>query len=487
MHSFWKNAGIMAFAEIFLKLKAFIMMPFITKYLGTLNYGIWSQVMVTAALLSPLVFFGTDTALAKFLPGQSQENQRRDFSGWFLFGLLSSLLIFSLVWLYCDYLAFAIFGSHETYSSFVILAGLNIVVTALSAGVRNWFRIQSNAKALVFFTISQNITQMFILIWILSTKQGIYELILLSVVFDLIFVLFYIAYFFYMRIFVWPSINHLWNYLKFGIVLLPGAYAIWGTNSLDRVFMAHYNSLVDIGIYSIAFTFGYTLIQTIVTPIWSLFFTKGSELYNHSKLEELNTLLNQSIKLILWLMIPSIFGLILIGDNLLRLLTTEEFSKGYMVIPLILAAYLFLMISSYFESILTLRNKPYFTTYFLIISFFINLILNIFLIPKYSYIGAALATMLAFGVQNALSYFYFKKEKILTLNTVCIRNIFCASIAMFIIMLGLKMLFCEFSNLLIILLVTILGGVLYLSITFLCGIYQPKYLMFFFKKESNCE
>ena len=158
-----------------------------------------------------------------------------------------------------------------------------------------------------------------------------------------------------------------------------------------------------------------------------------------------------------------------------------------MVIPLILAAYLFLMISSYFESILTLRNKPYFTTYFLIISFFINLILNIFLIPKYSYIGAALATMLAFGVQNALSYFYFKKEKILTLNTVCIRNIFCASIAMFIIMLGLKMLFCEFSNLLIILLVTILGGVLYLSITFLCGIYQPKYLMFFFKKESNCE
>ena len=106
IQKYWKNAGVMALAEIFLKLKALIIIPFITKYLGTMNYGIWSQVMVTAALLSPLVFLGTDTALAKFLPGQSQYEQRRDFSGWFLFGVLNSILIFTLVCMFSKQLAF---------------------------------------------------------------------------------------------------------------------------------------------------------------------------------------------------------------------------------------------------------------------------------------------------------------------------------------------------------------------------------------------
>jgi O-antigen/teichoic acid export membrane protein len=481
MFSFWKNASIMAFAEVFLKLKALIMMPFITRYFGTVNYGIWSQVMVIVSLVSPLVFCGMENSLARFLPGQSIEKQREDFTGWFLFGLSTSVVLFLLISVTSGLFSELFFGTRNEYSSFVVLAGMNIVTTSLLTGIRNWFRVQNAAWSLGAITIIQNLLQMVVLIWILIQGLGIYELVLWSLVLDAFLMGIYVLYLLKTKVFSKPSLKWLKPYFRFGIMLLPSGYAIWVLNSLDRVFLAQYHTLSDIGVYSICFTIGYTLIQVVVNPIWVLFPTKAAELYNVQKFNDLNILFNQSLKLICWLIFPAILGLLIIGDQLMKFLTTDAFAAGYTVVPIILSGYLFLMLSAYFESILSLKNKPYLSTVFTVLACLLNIILNFLLIPKYSYMGAAVATTLSFTAQLFLSAVFALKEDLVTLDRKPILKILASSLLMFLVTWAAKAYWFESNSVLSFFTLISLGIMTYAALTYVFKIYSITYFMKFLK------
>ena len=485
MFSFWKNASIMGFAEVFLKLKALIMMPFITRYFGTVNYGIWSQVMVIISLVSPLVFCGMDNSLIRFLPGQSLKQQRQDFTGWFLFGLAVSFVLFLVISVTSGVFSELFFGTKNEYSQFVVLAGLNIMTTSLLTGVRNWFRIQNAAWSLGAITIIQNLLQMLVLIWVLIQSLGIYELVLWSLVADVLLIAAYTLYFLNRNVFSKPSFAWLKSYFRFGIMLLPSGYAIWILNSLDRVFLAQYHTLSDIGIYSICFTIGYTLIQVIVNPIWILFPTKAAEFYNSHQFENLNKLFNQSLKIICWVIFPSILGFVIIGDQLLRLLSTEEFALGYLVVPIILSGYLFLMLSAYFETILALKNKPYMSTIFTVSACILNIFLNYLLIPKYSYTGAAVATSLSFAVQLSLSTGFALKEKLVVLETKPIIKILLSSMLMFVAASLVKLQWFQPNSVLSMFYLVGFSISTYAIATLYLKVYSIKYIRKFLKGETS--
>ena len=485
MNNFWKNAGIMAFAEIFLKLKGLFMMPFMTKYLGAMNYGIWSQVVVIVSLLSPLVFCGMENSLGRFLPGRPIEKQREEFTGWFVFGLVSSSCLFLFLYIVSNQCSQLFFGTLGNYVPFIMLAGLNVVTGSLLTGIRSWFRIQNNAWSLVIITILQNLLQMTILIGILVMHQGIYELVVWGLVSDFLLVIGYIIYMSKNKVFSKPSLKWIKPYFRFGVVFLPAGYAVWVLNSLDRVFLAQYHSLVDVGIYSIGFMIGYTLIQVVVNPIWNLFPIKSAELYNLNKFDEISILLNQSIKLICWIICPSIFGLIVIGRPLLEFLSTNQFSAGYLIIPIILSGYLFSMLSSYFETVLTLRNKPYLSSIFTILACILNVGFNFVLIPQFSYVGAAIATTLSFGLQLTLSLVYALREKLFIVDKKPIMKIVVASFMMGLIALFSKKYFFYQGNLWSFIALIALGLIAYLFLTKIFNIYKIRSVLKLYKKEIS--
>jgi O-antigen/teichoic acid export membrane protein len=241
--------------------------------------------------------------------------------------------------------------------------------------------------------------------------------------------------------------------------------------------------LADIGIYSICFTIGYTLIQIIVNPIWSLFPTKAAELYNLNKVKEINNLFNQSIKLICWLILPSILGFVIIGDQLLKILSTNEFASGYLVIPIILLGYLFLMLSAYFETILSLKNKPHFSTIFTVLACIVNLALNFILIPKFSYMGAAIATTLSFGTQLLMTSIYALREELVTLDKKSLVRITLSALGMFLVTCFAKIYLFNFDTLSSFLCLMVVGIFVHLFLTTALNIYNIKHILSFFKRD----
>lgn len=71
IRKYFKNAGLLAVTEGFLQLKGLLVIPFLTRHFGTLNYGVWSQVAVLINTVTPLIILGTDSAAMRLLPGIS--------------------------------------------------------------------------------------------------------------------------------------------------------------------------------------------------------------------------------------------------------------------------------------------------------------------------------------------------------------------------------------------------------------------------------
>lgn len=464
------------FVEFIIKLKGLVFIPLLSRYFGALNYGVWSQFNTLIATVSPLIILGTDSAVMRYLPGDSREEQKRYYSAWccFLLGVTALVAFFLVVYRRNVLLLF--FGNKEKYASFMLLAVISLYVTLMLNLLRNWYRIVNNAKSYGIFAIIQAACDIAILLVILFFKKGVYEFILYSLILQLIMILFIC--WLIMKAYGWekPDFNIIPKLLKYGLPLLPASYATWGLNSMDRLFLVKYSTISEIGIYGLAYGLGYMAIQMIINPIWSMYANTAAELYNQKKTEDLQKLFDRSINLILFLTLPAMAIIAVLSRHLVLVLATAEFLSGAQLIVIITSAYLFLMLASYYEISLGLVHKQYLATVSVFIACLINLACNMLLIPRYGIKGAAVATAVGFLSQLVFSFIFANKFMPLKNNFVFSAKILLVSILLGVVMHFLLHFFPN-TGILPLLLLACAGILIYIILLFLFKIVSKERIM----------
>lgn len=412
---FFRNAGVLISTEIALRIQAIIFMPLLTRYFGALNYGVWSQVGLIGGIFLPLIVMGTDSAILRFLPGRPVSDQKRLFSAWLIFLVATGIAACLLIVFFRREACLFLFGEAGEYEKFMPLVAANVFIGLLLSVFRNWFRLNNDAKTFSVTSIGQSLLGMIPAIAVLYFRERVYDLVLYGLACD-----FLVTLALALRttlVYGWarPDFSIIPSLLKFGIPILPAGYAMWGLNYMDRVFLVKYGTLAEIGVYSVAYSLGYAVIQVFVNPIWLMYPNSAAQLYNQHDLAGLQQLFENTIKAILVLVTPMIIGLFVLGKPLVRLLATEEFSAAGPLISIITSGYLFLMLAAYYEVALGLAHKQYLSTVSMTIAVLVNLGLNILLIPKYTILGAAVATAIAFLVQ--LGFSFVVSQRYITLKT----------------------------------------------------------------------
>ena len=67
---------IHAVSQIFAQIRGLILLPLIAIGLSLTDYGIWTQISATAALLFPFLMLGLDQAAIRYLPGMHDDKDR---------------------------------------------------------------------------------------------------------------------------------------------------------------------------------------------------------------------------------------------------------------------------------------------------------------------------------------------------------------------------------------------------------------------------
>jgi O-antigen/teichoic acid export membrane protein len=454
---FAQKIGILGIVNILTTLSGIILLPILTKNLSIVDYGIWVQVTVTLMLVPGVISFGLPNAMIRFLAAEkNNEVIKEGFYSIFFFVVFVSLLVSIFIFLFSNIIAYSIFGGYVYIAE--ILAVVTFMAT-LNALIINYFLTFQQIRRFSVFTFLQSYLMLILVSVFVIWGYGIYYAVIgLFISQIMIFVVMMLLIVREIG-FKFPKFISLREYLSYGIPSLPISLSNWTVSSSDRYIIALFMGMAYVGYYSPAYSIG-SLLFILIAPFSLLLMPVLTEKYDTGKLDEVKNFLRYSQRYYLLLVIPSFFGLAILAKPILLILTTAAIAaQGYIVVPIVALGILLSGIGDNYRQILLLKKKTPIIGYIWIFAAIINLILNILLVPVIGIVGAAITTLIGYGILFTLTFYYSRRYIRFNPDTIYIIKSVVASIIM-----GVVLIFLMPKNFIGLVITIIVGAVTYLTV-----------------------
>ncbi|WP_254561378.1 oligosaccharide flippase family protein [Dyadobacter diqingensis] len=395
-----------------------------TKFLSVEQYALSRLLFENSLLFSAFAHLGTPFIADKFFSlFRDDENQHRGILPFLLFLPFIGGLLFSILYLLFTPAIHAYYAKESPmllkYHFLVIpLTIFWIYITVLEAYCRNNARIAvpsfirevylKLANVILIFTFGMGWLSFDMMLYLVIASYGLGVLILISYIKTLGK--------WYWR---FPDRNILTGVtirqmLAYGGFTLLGGIGVNLMLFIDRTMLAGERGLVNAGIFIIASYIAGVIeiprkaIGQISIPLLSTSLTNGD--YDHVRTMNQKSALNQLIAgglffLLIWASIDDIFYLIPKGDT---------YGEGKYVVLFLALAKVFDIATGLNTEIILYSKFFRFATLFIVASAICGFLLNLWLIPLYGFLGAAIATALTtFGYSMARMLFVGRKFGVL--------------------------------------------------------------------------
>ncbi|WP_461205037.1 flippase [Clostridium sp. DL1XJH146] len=176
----------------------------------------------------------------------------------------------------------------------------------------------------------------------------------------------------------------------FGFNLAQSIYT-----SLDTVMLGFLATEEAVGIYSLAIKIT-KVVVTLVTSLSGVLIPRISYYIEKKEMLKFRKLVSISFNYVLFLALPCVVGLFILAPGVLKLVGGEEFIEGATAMRIILPIIVLIGFSDFLGvQILYPHGKDKKFLLSVIVGAISNFSLNLLLIPRYSYIGASIATLIA--------------------------------------------------------------------------------------------
>ena len=405
------NTTFILAGNVVVKILALFVSVYLARYLGVEYFGEYNFVITYMTFFIFLVNFGLDPILIRNL---SRPNSNADHltSNIFIIRVITSFfsIILSIALIYflgypdetivyvsvlsvillfqgISYLFESVF--HANLKMHYSAIGLIISKSFYSAGA--FLLIAMNRTLLDFFYL-------YIVAEAIRTAVSIY----------------------YSRNFIHIKLNidwNLWKSLFKECLPFIASYALFIIYyRIDILMLSKMEGIFDVGIYSSA----YRLVDPILfipTALASTLMPLMSKEYVNDILK-LKQLYSAGSKYILLLMLPLTIALFFFSEVIIHLLYTENYYPAIITFQILALSLVFNSLNSIQNSLLIASNRQKVNTMSIGFCCVLNVILNLILIPIYSYNGAAIATLISVISLFLLQMIFIKKDlSILSLNS----------------------------------------------------------------------
>jgi len=176
---------------------------------------------------------------------------------------------------------------------------------------------------------------------------------------------------------------------------------------IDTLILFFYKGAVDVGIYAVSYRvlettlFAGSFLSSSLKPLFSISIEKNKEKAERA--------LSQAIVFLLFMALVIAIICVTFPKEIILFLSNKEFLGGSNALIILGLASILIYVGGIFGEVLIARDmrKTLVKTSIFILLF--NIALNIFLIPRYSYIGAAYATLISEMVLITISYTITKR------------------------------------------------------------------------------
>lgn len=398
------GSGIKKFIGLFL-------LPFYTRALTPADYGVLDTIATSIFFASTFLNMGLDSASGfYFFKGKDEKEKGEILFTVFVLRLISAVpaLILSF---FSGQISMAMFGT-EQYTAVIFFSCMLIPISLIVSEQSHLYRYYRSPWKYNFVTIIQSLTSVAAgILLVVILKYGVLGAQIASVTSSSAVIIF--SFFNFARNKYTYHFNFGWakKMLKYGFPLIWAGIASWFYVSSDRYFLLHYQNLQEIGYYSIGTTFSQpvSLINMAVQMSFGILFYSEYHKETDPGKQKSRKLIRDVFSLFLFVTVIVASSLSIFGIEILNIITTPDYVLGALAIPLLTFSAIFDQAFQITAIGITLREKTWYFTIIIIITAVFNVGANFYFIPKYSFVGAGIATLLSYILYWALAYIISQK------------------------------------------------------------------------------
>lgn len=370
------------------KLLVFLLMPLYTAFLTTSQFGTAELITSTANLIIPVACVGITSGIFRFAAERNSDQAVVFSSSIALLGAGTAVFL----------LLSPIFFLIPYFGGYAWLIPLYVILANVQAVCAQYVRASDRTKLFAFqgilntlLTVGLNV--LFLVVFDLGVTGYVLSVILGNLI-TAIFLTFAAKLW---RVFRISKIDRgmMWELLKFSLPMIPTTVCWLITDLSDRYLVTYFCGEAVNGVYSAAYK-----IPTIVNLISGIFMQawQFSAVAQSSDEESCKRFYSEVFGGFLSVIFIGAGGLILLSEVLTSLLLNETYAGAAAFMPTLLCATAIESIVSFLATVYMVKKKSMNSFFTAMSGAILNIILNLIMIPRMGAIGAAIATLISYGL-----------------------------------------------------------------------------------------
>jgi len=386
-----KNTTALFAAQIIISVSSIILSIFIARLLGDVIFGKYSFALAFVMFYTIFLDLGYNTLLIRDV-ARDKSLARKYLENILGFRILLSFIIFIFI-----VVTINLMGYPSDTKNVVYLFGIYLLISSFSDVFKITFRAFEKMEYEAFIALFSNFIRVSAGLAVLFLGRGIFELavvFIVSAIADLLLSLLICE-----KKFVKSTIAFDVQFFKTTIkIALPlGMLSIFALvyNRIDTIMLEVMRGDAVVGWYNAAsnLTYGFKpiphLFMSALLPIMSYYFVSSKN--------SLKIAYEKAFKYLFILGLPIAVGTTLLSDKIILLFYGPEFINSIIALQILAWDILLIFLYACSAFLLVAIDKQKQMAIIAGVTAVINIVLNLILIPWYSYIGSAVATIVAEG------------------------------------------------------------------------------------------
>jgi O-antigen/teichoic acid export membrane protein len=389
------------------KLVGFVMLPIYTNLLSPADYGVLSLVFMTFEVVT--IIAGSRIAIGIFHFYHKEETEKgrsRVLSTAFIVLTFTYTMAALITVLAAPQVAGFVFGAGERNALYLQIAagsmafeGLLLVPTAL-------FQLEERSGVFVGVNLIRLAIQLVLnLIFLIPFHMGVLGVLLSSLITYGVVSLF-LAVRLIARIGLHFDMTAARSFLRFGMPLVLMQVATFVSTFGDRYFINAATNTTQVGLYSLAYQFGFLVAQLGYVPFDGIWDPQRFAIARRPDRDQIFARVFVYLNIVL---LSVALGVAIFGGDVIRLMADAEFHPAAVYVPVLAAAYVFQAWGSFLNLGIYFKER---TSWFALANWVaaaVALVGYVWLIPVWHVWGAAVTTLVSLATRAGLAHVFSQR------------------------------------------------------------------------------
>ncbi|MBP2029472.1 O-antigen/teichoic acid export membrane protein [Methanohalophilus levihalophilus] len=386
-----KNTAIIVAGNILFRLISLVVTIYLARYLGVVDFGKFSFLFAYLSFFVVITDFGLQTVLIREI-SQNKSRTREFIGNALIFNLILSIISFILAISVISLMQYP-----EDTTLFIYIIAFSIFFISYSGIYTSIFRANLEMKYNLYSKIAYRLFSAILIFAVIFNEGSLLTIVTIMLAAE---VLKTALDYHFSKKFVRPSYNidfKLWKYLlKESLpIAITGIFAAIYHN-IDILMLSIMKGDESVGYYTSALKLVLPLGFIPSAMMMSLFPILSS--YATQPKEKLSKIYSLSLKYTLLFALPIGIGVTFLAEEIIVTIFGDEFALASSALMILIWAQICIFVNTVNADTLVSLHEQKTVTKIVVISAFLNVLLNLIVIPIYDFDGAAIATVITEGI-----------------------------------------------------------------------------------------